>query len=837
MTVRELPADTTLRDRINSEFAIGGLMALARILRPSDGWVAVLLLALNLTIVVGSVTQAEWAPTPSLSFVLLLAMVTGLLLARVPVWGPLLLSVGLGIGLLVVVWQLTSFQGGEESVTNAGELWDRLALWFGAAKEGSINIDQLPFAFGLTAATWLLGFLAFWLFTRYRNFWGVFILGGAGLLSNLTFLPPDASQTLGFFLFTALLLVARVQAVRRRQEWQRRNIEFDGHLGSLSAFDSFLLAAVVLFVAFFVIPEGNKVGPAHDVYESLRSPLKNWEDDFNRLFAGLPARRPLGYRIWGDVMAFQGTIQPTTAEVLRVESPAPLYWKARTYGTYTSKGWVSQDTTFQPMGWVPSYTLGQQPLNRIEVTYFLTPNYATRSLFAGGLALATSREANVETYDSPTYTLDLSDPEALQSLPSGLAAAADGLYRITGQPGARDSALAASLPPGFRLLEVIRSEGVAQQAILAEALPERADVLSLRSTSGKIKAGHGYTVTSSISRASPLQLRRAGTDFPTWAMVRYTALPDDLPQRVRDLGAQLTAEALTPYDKAKAIEAHLAGLPYTLKVDPPPFDSDGVDHFLFTLKQGYSEYFASAMTVLLRSVDVPARLATGYTVGDNVTDTDLYVVTDSHSHAWVEVYFPKYGWIPFEPTPGAELPPSYQPVAEELPPEFASTADGASLEDICFDEDDDLCEDEVEPPQPGGPDGAAAVWRERLLNIAPWLSAAVVLFSALAGALWILWKRYMVPSGDPRTAYRRLGLLGALGSAGPAVHQTPYQYRERLRTALPGHDEEVSALIGAYVRSRYGAKQLASEESQLLVNSWLKLRLPLLWRVFKRSST
>jgi transglutaminase-like putative cysteine protease len=837
MTVRELPADITLRGRLNPESAIGGLMALARMLRPSDGWVAVLLLAWNLEIVVGSVTQAAWAPTPSLSFVLLLAMVTGLLLARLPVWGPLILPVGLGIGLLVVVWQLTSFQGGDEAVTNAGELWDRLGLWFAAAKEGSINIDQLPFAFGLSAATWLLGFLAFWLFTRYRNFWGVFILGGAGLLSNLTFLPPDASQTLGFFLFTALLLVARVQAVRRRQEWQRHNIEFDGHLGALSAFDSFLLAAVVLFVAFFVIPEGNKVGPAHDVYESLRSPLKNWEDDFNRLFAGLPARRPLGYRIWGDVMAFQGTIQPTTAEVLRVESPAPLYWKARTYGTYTAKGWVSQDTTFQPMDWVPSYTVDQQPLNRTEVTYFLTPNYSTRSLFAGGLALATDREANVETYDSPTYTLDLYDPGTLQALPSGLAAAADGLQGIISQPGARDSTLAASLPPEFRLLEVIRSEGVARQAILAEALPEQADVLSLRSTSGKIKAGQSYSVTSSISQATPLQLRRAGTDFPTWAMVRYTELPDDLPQRVRDLGAQLTAEALTPYDRAKAIEAYLAGFPYSLKVDPPPFNSDGVDHFLFTLKQGYSEYFASAMTVLLRSVDVPARLATGYTVGDRLTDTDLYVITDSHSHAWVEVYFPKYGWIPFEPTPGAELPGVYEPAAEELPPGLAGMGDGASLEDFCFDEDDDLCEDELEPPQPGGSNGSAIGWRERLRSIAPWLSAAVVLFMALAGACWLLWKRYMIPSGDPRTAYRRLGLLGALGSTGPAVHQTPYQYLERLRTALPGHDEEVSALVGAYVRSRYGAKGLAGEESQLLVKAWLKVRLPLLRRVFIRSST
>ncbi|MAF39796.1 MAG: hypothetical protein CL696_13110 [Chloroflexi bacterium] len=835
MTLSGLPAAASIRDRLDPGSVTVGLMSFARILRPSDGWLSVLLLATNLMVVIGSVTQAEWAPTPSLSFVLLLSMVTGLALARLPVWGPLVFPVGLAIGFLVVVWQMTSFQGGEGAVTDAGELWDRLVLWYGAAKEGSINIDQVPFAFGLTAVTWLLGYLAFWLFTRYRNFWGVFILGGACLLINLTYLPPDASRTLGFFLFTALLLVARVQAVRRRQEWQRRNIEFDGHLGALSAFDSFLLASVVLFVAFFMIPVGRSVEPAHDVYETLRSPLQIWEDDFNRLFAGLPARRPLGYRIWGDVMAFQGTIKPTTAEVLRVASPAPMYWKARTYGTYTSKGWVSQDTTFQTMDWVPSYTAIRHNRNRTEVTYSLAPNYATRSLFAGGQALSTDREVKVETYDSPTYTLDLADPEAFQSLPSGLADAADGLYRMSRQSGAGDSALAASLPPEFQLLEVTRSQGVVQRATLAELLPEQADVLSLRSTSGKVKAGETYTVTSSLSRASPLQLRRAGTDFPTWALVRYTELPTDLPQRVRDLGAQLTAGALTPYDKAKAIEAHLATFPYTLNVAPPPFDSDGVDHFLFTLKKGYSEYFASAMTVLLRSVDVPARLATGYTVGDQLTDQDVYVITDSHSHAWVEVYFPLYGWIPFEPTPGADLPPAFEPGSEAPLDDFASGPDGATFDD-CF-EEDEFCPEEIFLPTPGGPLVPDAGLRARLVAMAVWLLAGLGVLVLLAGASWFFWKRYMLPSEDPRTAYRRLALLGALGSAGPAAYQTPYQYRERLRAALPGHDEEVSALISAYVHSRYGAKELAGEERQRLVQAWLRVRLPLLWRVFRRRGT
>ena len=109
---------------------------------------------------------------------------------------------------------------------------------------------------------------------------------------------------------------------------------------------------------------------------------------------------------------------------------------------------------------------------------------------------------------------------------------------------------------------------------------------------------------------------------------------------MRNLASDLTYRADSPYEKAKAIEKYLSSFPYTLIVDPPPFDADGVDHFLFTLRQGYSEYFASAMTVMLRSVGIPARLATGYTTGDKVLGEEIYVVTDSHSHGWVEAYIP-----------------------------------------------------------------------------------------------------------------------------------------------------------------------------------------------------
>ena len=389
--------------RVNLDTEAWGQALLAGLnyFRPADGWATVLLLGLNLMVVVWSVEQADWVPTPNLVSLILLAMLVGLFLSRLPVWGILILPLGLLVGLGVIVAQITAFRAEGMELANAAELWQRLYLWYEAARTGSINIDREPFAFGLMVATWLAGYLAAWVFFRHRNFWGVFILGGAGLLSNLTYLPAEGSIYLGIYLLTALLLVARVQAVRRLREWRRLGFQADGNLSILSVSDSILMAFAVLLIAFLLLPTGSFWQPAHNVYEYMRSPLVRFEDDFNRLFAGLPARRPLPYRIWGDVMAFQGTINPTTTPVLQVDSPVALYWKARSYGTYTPKGWVSDDTVLQPTDWTPRYAAPQPYDRRFEVTHSVTLNYPTRNLFAGGQVLAVNRDVRIETYDSP----------------------------------------------------------------------------------------------------------------------------------------------------------------------------------------------------------------------------------------------------------------------------------------------------------------------------------------------------------------------------------------------------------------------------------------------------
>ena len=802
--------------------------------RPADGWATVLLLALNLMVVVWSVEQADWVPTPNLVSLILLAMLVGLFLARLPLWGVLVLPLGLLLGLGVIVAQITAFRAEGMELANAAELWQRLYLWYDAARTGSINIDREPFAFGLMVATWLAGYLAAWVFFRHRNFWGVFILGGAGLLSNLTYLPAEGSIYLGIYLLTALLLVARVQAVRRLREWRRLGFQADSHLSILSVSDSVLMAFAVLLIAFLLLPTGSFWQPAHNVYEYMRSPLVRFEDDFNRLFAGLPARRPLPYRIWGDVMAFQGTINPTTTPVLQVDSPVALYWKARSYGTYTPKGWVSDDTVLQPTDWTPRHAAPQPYAQRFEVTHSVTLNYPTRNLFAGGQVLAVNRDVQIETYDSPQYALDFTGPPAVTAAPR-LNIAALRLERELRQTGraASRARLAAAVPAGFQLADVHRQGGQVQGVVLAETLPEQPDTLSLRSAGREFKRGETYAVTASVSQAEPEDLRLAGLDYPTWALAKYTQLPPELPQRVRDLGAELTAGAETPYDKAKAVEAYLKTLPYSLTMNPPPYNSDGVDHFLFNERRGYSEYFASAMTVLLRTQGIPARMVTGYTVGQQIPDEDIYIVADSNSHGWVEVFFPGYGWIGFEPTPGASIPMAAPPVIEDKPLDFVLPAEDLDVPLCDDDEELDDCEEEflLEPTASPEQESLLVQWARQYL---PWLGGVLAAAAVIAALGWLFWRRYLTPSADPPTVFRRLAFLGRLNAVGPAAWQTPYQYMQRLQGELPAHREPLSIIVNSYVRHRYGGKETSPEQAESLTRAWLQVRRPLLFHLFRR---
>jgi transglutaminase-like putative cysteine protease len=159
-----------------------------------------------------------------------------------------------------------------------------------------------------------------------------------------------------------------------------------------------------------------------------------------------------------------------------------------------------------------------------------------------------------------------------------------------------------------------------------------------------------YKAESYVPLVTVKKLRDASINYPEEIQKRYLQLPDLTP-RVRQLAEALTRNESNPYDKAKAIESYLRKTyPYDLNIPAPPEDQDVADYFLFDLRRGYCDYYATAMVVLARASGVPARFVSGYSSGAYDAPNAQYVVRELNAHSWAEIYFPEIGWVEFEPT-------------------------------------------------------------------------------------------------------------------------------------------------------------------------------------------
>lgn len=190
-----------------------------------------------------------------------------------------------------------------------------------------------------------------------------------------------------------------------------------------------------------------------------------------------------------------------------------------------------------------------------------------------------------------------------------------------------------------------------------------------------LSSGDTYSVVSQVSTASPAQLNSANGPDPDHITGQYTKLPSDTPERIETYTNDVitNASADSRYEKARVIEQHLQQEKnYSLNVERP--DSHVADTFLFERDAGYCTYFATTMATMLRSQGIPARFVVGYTSGQQV-DSNERVVRGLDSHAWVEVYFPEYGWVQFDPTPSDPREQAEQGVLDSARSENRSDVD------------------------------------------------------------------------------------------------------------------------------------------------------------------
>jgi hypothetical protein len=159
-----------------------------------------------------------------------------------------------------------------------------------------------------------------------------------------------------------------------------------------------------------------------------------------------------------------------------------------------------------------------------------------------------------------------------------------------------------------------------------------------------------YKVYSDTTLPNEKQLRLDNGNYSA-NEYRYLELPENLDNRIAQRSAQLIENAKNRYDKAKIIESYLQNnFGYTLEMKSG--GEQPLADFLFNIREGHCEYFATAMAVMLRTQGVATRIVNGFQEGEYNETVGVYVVRQKNAHSWVEVYFPETNsWIPFDPTP------------------------------------------------------------------------------------------------------------------------------------------------------------------------------------------
>jgi len=362
--------------------------------------------------------------------------------------------------------------------------------------------------------------------------------------------------------------------------------------------------------------------------------------------------------------------------------------------------------------------------------------------------------------------------------------------------------------------------------------------LNMWTTLSPLGPGDTYRVVSAVSRATIEQLRSAGSNYPAAISERYLQLPDTLPDRVRELARQIVtdAKATTPYDQAAALETWLRkNITYNDQITAPATGQDGVDYLLFVTKQGFCDYYASAMAVMARSLGLPARIATGFASGTLDTQRGVYQVYQNNAHTWPEIYFPQYGWIQFEPT-------ASQPAIERPSAADAANNPNSLNEDQANRSHNprDAKDPEFDPLSGAAnalkpPDNAPIV-PAALQTLALLVAGVVGLVLVVGGggwaAVWWYENRHLPRHTTGGTwAFARLTRLGTWLRVKLSTAHTPFEQAQIIGQVVPNRQGEIDHLAELYVRERYGRAEVGTQETRSI---WRRIHWSL-WRAgFKR---
>jgi transglutaminase-like putative cysteine protease len=776
-----------------STFTRPFIAAYRQVFGPSDG--VMLVVALGMVLIPAFTLQAaEWQVDHGLVLAVCgLSVGFGLLTARSR-WDELLSL--LVMSLLGVGW--VTLLAAQSLPGGTLELLERSITWLNDAFTGGINQDELVFTLLVGVLFWFLGYNTTWHIFHIDRPWRAILPPALIILVNGVFYSGDntfAPYLLGF-LFLGLVALARSAYEQREWEWLSSGVRFQRQSRGQTLWVGIAVAAVLAGISALA-PVRPLEEQARSFQEFLQSdPLAELSEVWNRLFAPLSTEGPVSSDYYGgDSLQLSGAVQLGEQVIFSAAAPpAPnnrrYYWRGRVFDTYEYGKWDNGAD--------------------IRLTTPTAP------------FIATLEPDNARVPIQVQFTVGARSMRLVHSVPQLLRvdlATRSYIRYIT--PDAPDSPMNVSAVRPFRVLQ--RDET--------------------------------YTATGLFSVATADQLRAAGTAYPTWIVQHPQYLrvsPGVISQPVTDLANQIVrdAGAITPYDKAKAIERWLrTTIQYNQNIPSPPAGRDPIEWFLFDLRQGYCNYYATAMVVMLRSQGIPARMAAGFAQGEYDAASGRYVVREADAHTWVEAYFPGYGWIEFEPTTaqsevqreGDTSPENnpQQPTAAPTqtptpsPSPTASPTSTPDLNEVLPSPTPQTLLMTQEPtptptPTPTAtpvilPTQPAPVEQQpqdilSLLLPAAGLVLGLVLLALLLIFLgwltywWWEWRGMKGLSPVSRVYTRLERYLGLIGLRF-APTETPEERRRTTMRALPGSERPVTAITRLYTAERYGRKESLMQAS------------------------
>jgi hypothetical protein len=626
----------------------------------------------------------------------------------------------------------------------------RAAGWLGTLHAGGSVRDTGLFVFllsfiGWCAAVWLM----WWLLRRNLAFTGVlplFILMAInGHLSR-----QNRVVLLAFAAFS-LLAIIRSAYTGAHEDWNRRNIEYAGDLaldwGMGGAVSITIILSFAWLFSYIGTPAGWQV-LANIVEQSRRQ----MSDTANQLFGGV--KPPPVESENGE--PFYPLAEVNTPNLVEIGSP------------------ISQGS--EALFWV--WTSDPPPLPE-GVGGVLRQTGSDRSHYWRSMIYG---EYTGRGWQTIPLAAEIATPQPSPDALPGRYLLNQRFEIVTRHQGFL-----------FAVSDPVYVDG---DTTLRQVLPDKSQVIEGGAST--------YSVTSQANDVTIRQMETAGSDYSAGMRAIYLQLPTTLPHRIVELANAVVAGASLPYQKAVRIQNYLrATYPYNLSVAPAPPDHDVVDYFLFEAKGGFCTYYATAMTVLLRAQGVPARVVAGYAMGSYDQSRQMYRVPASASHAWVEVYFPGYGWVEFEPTP------AYAEITHPLG--VASPGDN-------------------QPSVPVEPPG----FNKPGLHQFVWLLIPVGLAAVLSGVYFLIraeQKRRAAPGALAVRLYERV--RRGLAFAGIPFHfsQTPEEYASQVTPSLVGYPRlswAVDQATRVFIQAAYTHRQPRTEDVIQGEKLWMRSHIELI---------